>query len=362
MLPDPRHILQRIAGLIAPVLCCMPLFVHAQEQYHGGIGRGTVQSASIRPLDCLNVLGGDALPGTACDDEEVCTINDVYSANCECAGTFQDTDGDEVCDAEDPCPTLADLENGDVCDDGEDCTVNDMVSGCVCAGSSLDTDGDGVCDADDACPLLANVVPESPCDDGSDCTTSDMYTSNCECLGTIITEVDPADIVGSWLLADGLAYTYTTTPVPGAEFDWQIGPNPGSWTLVEQEETVSVIAPPINDDAILCVSVTMGSVCLKYGCKDLFIMDVGVQEPLVAHSDYSVRPNPSEGLFELVKNGPDSGPVRFRVDDALGRSVLVSGSATASKTLIDLGSAVPGFYLLRVQHDQGMDVIRLVVR
>jgi len=63
--------------------------------------------------------------GTVCDDGDVCTINDAYDLDCNCVGTFVDTDGDGVCDAEDLCPG------------GDD---------------NLDTDGDGIPDfCDDAC-------------------------------------------------------------------------------------------------------------------------------------------------------------------------------------------------------------------
>ena len=39
-------------------------------------------------LDCLGVPNGPALPGTACNDNNPNTINDVYQANCTCAGTI----------------------------------------------------------------------------------------------------------------------------------------------------------------------------------------------------------------------------------------------------------------------------------
>ena len=38
-------------------------------------------------IDCLGVIGGSALPGTSCDDMNAATINDVYNASCVCAGT-----------------------------------------------------------------------------------------------------------------------------------------------------------------------------------------------------------------------------------------------------------------------------------
>jgi hypothetical protein len=52
------------------------------------VGPG-VQLGSCTP-DCLGVIGGSALPGTPCNDNNDCTVNDVYTGtapNCGCAGT-----------------------------------------------------------------------------------------------------------------------------------------------------------------------------------------------------------------------------------------------------------------------------------
>jgi hypothetical protein len=112
------------------------------------------------PPDCNGVPGGPAVPGTACNDNNACTINDVFDANCNCAGTFQDTDQDGVCDANDPCPTQANVVPGQSCNDGDPCTINDVVTAnCGCAGTFQDTDQDGVCDANEPCPNQAKVVP-----------------------------------------------------------------------------------------------------------------------------------------------------------------------------------------------------------
>ena len=131
---------------------------------------------------------GTCTEGASCDDGDACTIGDAYDANCDCAGTFQDSDGDGVCDADDLCPgdepgtscddgdvntindvidancncigtadpnycPALDLNIGDACDDGDACTTNDTVdANCDCAGTFQDSDGDGVCDAEDQCP------------------------------------------------------------------------------------------------------------------------------------------------------------------------------------------------------------------
>lgn len=41
--------------------------------------------------------------GTTCDDGDPCTENDIYDADCGCAGTLIDADQDGICDNNDPC-------------------------------------------------------------------------------------------------------------------------------------------------------------------------------------------------------------------------------------------------------------------
>lgn len=43
--------------------------------------------------DCLGVAGGNTHPGSACDDGDASTTNDVYQADCVCAGTSVQTGG-----------------------------------------------------------------------------------------------------------------------------------------------------------------------------------------------------------------------------------------------------------------------------
>ena len=107
--------------------------------------------------DCEGVPSGPAQPGTACDDNDACTINDVWSPACVCGGTFQDTDGDSVCDANDICPGVDDL---------------------------LDTDADGTVDCLDNCPFTFGQIG-STCDDGDPNTTGDVVDALCVCAGTV---------------------------------------------------------------------------------------------------------------------------------------------------------------------------------
>ena len=94
----------------------------------------------------------------SCDDGDVCTTNDVFDANCNCVGTFQDSDNDGICDA-------LDCLVGASCDDGDVCTINDALdANCDCAGIFQDSDNDGTCDAlevacIDGCLLYTSPSP-----------------------------------------------------------------------------------------------------------------------------------------------------------------------------------------------------------
>ncbi|MBK7942048.1 MAG: T9SS type A sorting domain-containing protein [Flavobacteriales bacterium] len=133
---------------------------------------GVTQQACAQPPsyvannsdNCPNAFG---LIGSACNDGNACTINDVLDGSCNCVGTFQDTDGDSVCDANDNCPTVPG-QIGSACDDNNDCTLNDVLDGsCNCAGTYTDTDGDGTCDGEDGCPTDPNKTWEGICGCGN---------------------------------------------------------------------------------------------------------------------------------------------------------------------------------------------------
>jgi len=127
--------------------------------------------------DYFTILKTDIVANVACDDGLACTINDVYDANCDCAGTEVDTDGDNTSDCNDACPndpnkilpgtcgcgiSDADTDMDGVKDCVDQCpndplrTVNDA---CGCGSPSIDSDADGICDDIDDCVLLLNVNP-----------------------------------------------------------------------------------------------------------------------------------------------------------------------------------------------------------
>jgi len=112
------------------------------ESFDGG---GTVQAPKLTITynveDCLAA-------GTACNDGDTETENDIEDGNCVCAGT--------------PVPQCD--SQGTACNDDDPTTHNDVEDGnCNCAGVCL-SEG-------------------TPCDDGNPNTVNDQEDGNCICLG-----------------------------------------------------------------------------------------------------------------------------------------------------------------------------------
>ncbi|HMN05102.1 MAG TPA: T9SS type A sorting domain-containing protein, partial [Flavobacteriales bacterium] len=90
------------------------------------VGGNTGAVACVQ--DCHGDWGGTALPGTACDDGDAGTENDMYDGNCECHGTVIVTYD---------CPVLQ-ANIGDACNDGDMSTVNDVIdANCECHGTPV---------------------------------------------------------------------------------------------------------------------------------------------------------------------------------------------------------------------------------
>ena len=117
------------------------------------------------------------------DSDGVCDAED----NCpdDPNTTQSDMDGDGIGDACDDCDNNL---TGTTCDDNDECTVNDVFDNdCNCAGTFVDSDSDGVCAAEDCDDNDANLpqLPGTPCDDGVDTTINDVYLEDgCTCEGT----------------------------------------------------------------------------------------------------------------------------------------------------------------------------------
>lgn len=179
-----------ISGLVRYMVRALKLEVGYSGSYYnlsiGAFGQITLASQTV---DCLGVLGGPALPGTGCNDNNACTSGDVWNAACQCVGvTSGDSDNDGTCNALDGCPTdpnkiapgacgCGNLEPGSNCNDGLSNTANDVIgANCICAGQLIDCMG----------VPGGTALVGTPCSDGNASTGNDAWNAQCMCVGQLI--------------------------------------------------------------------------------------------------------------------------------------------------------------------------------
>jgi hypothetical protein len=134
--------------------------------------------------------------GGACDDLEICTLNDVCSGG-SCAGSTIDcsnlTDQCNLgaCDPATGACIAVNFNQGLACNDADPCTQSDKCSSGTCAGTPTncgflsDACNDGVCNpASGACESIP-TNDGGTCDDADPCTGTDTCFSGV-CAGTSI--------------------------------------------------------------------------------------------------------------------------------------------------------------------------------
>ena len=137
------------------------------KYYDLSLGVQAVASGAGTP-DCNGVVGGTALPGTACDDGNANTGNDTWNANCQCVGQVIDCTGT-------PGGTAL---PGTSCNDGNANTGNDTWNAnCQCVGQVIDCTG----------TPGGTALPGTACNDGNTNTINDTWNANCQCAGTPVT-------------------------------------------------------------------------------------------------------------------------------------------------------------------------------
>lgn len=179
-----------LSGTVRYMVRALKLQVSYSGSYYnlslGAFGQVTLNTVIT---DCLGVVGGSALPGTTCNDNNACTTGDIWSASCQCLGTVSpDSDGDGVCNAQDGCPNdgnkivpgqcgCGNLEPGSPCNDGNGSTINDVVTAsCTCVGQTVDCLG----------VPGGSALPGSACNDNNAATGNDTWNASCQCVGQVI--------------------------------------------------------------------------------------------------------------------------------------------------------------------------------
>ena len=156
---------------------------------------GTASGAGVNMVGC-------SCAQVTVDDGDPCTFDACTNGNV--SHTFQDSDADSVCNADDDCPgTLAGAGvNAQGCscaqvtvDDGDPCTLDVCANGNV-SHTYQDFDTDGLCDALDNCPEDVGVIGD-PCDDQNPNTENTELNEDCEC--DVPTGVNGISGDGVWL-------------------------------------------------------------------------------------------------------------------------------------------------------------------
>ncbi|MHC5111994.1 MAG: hypothetical protein ACYTHJ_19195 [Planctomycetota bacterium] len=140
-----------------------------------------------------------ARAGTACNDGNLCTVNDACDGAGTCGGSPVDCTGLDndcttgVCDPADGSCNPVFANAGTSCDDANACTESDACDGAGnCAGNGVDCSdlndqcNTGVCDPADGQCLAQPDNVGAACSDDDPCTTSDVCSDKGQCVGTAV--------------------------------------------------------------------------------------------------------------------------------------------------------------------------------
>ncbi|MBP6311525.1 MAG: T9SS type A sorting domain-containing protein [Flavobacteriales bacterium] len=292
-------------------------------------------------IDCEGVAGGTNTVGTPCDDGNANTTNDVYTANCNCAGALA-TDCAGV-----PGGTA---QPGSPCDDGDANTGNDVYNtDCECAGLIIDCTG----------AIGGTALPGSMCNDNDPCTANDQWSANCECAGTAVAI---GTINGPAMADAGSTVTYYITPIAGAtNYTWTL---PSGWSSTNTNDFVLVATAGTTIGTVdVCVDAIVGG-CTVSNCISVQLLDPnGISEVGSGiESWFTVQPNPSNGVFQLVP-ADENAAMNITVYDGTGRVVkapfLVVGK---SAVMIDMADVAPGSYYVFAQREGQQRVVNIMVQ
>jgi formylglycine-generating enzyme required for sulfatase activity len=121
--------------------------------------------------------------GVPCDDQSVCTHDDVCHGKGQCLGTGIGCDDGNQCTTDDCDPKTGcySTPNSDFCDDGNPCTKSDTCSGGVCLASKSKPCGDSEPCTLDTCDPATGGCIHPPLPDGTPCLNYNACTVGDAC-------------------------------------------------------------------------------------------------------------------------------------------------------------------------------------
>lgn len=204
------------------------------------------------------------------------------------------------------------------------------------------------------------VLPGTPCDDGVACTANDVRGADCVCGGTTITI---GAVTGSTMVFGNTTNVYLLTPVANANsYNWTL---PNGWTTGDNGAFVLVADVNITPGPVeICVTAMVGA-CELTSCITVTVdFNTGITT-MNAGSDewFSVQPNPSNGMFNILPSDNAKEPVRIFVHDGIGRNVIAPFTLSLEQSFtLDMGNVAPGAYCLLATRGNRKQVVKLVVQ
>ena len=322
------------------------------------------------------------------------TVSSCVALNCS------DSDGDGVCDADDICDGFDDNLIGTSCDDGNACTINDVyTTDCGCEGTYADSDGDGVCDGDDLCPggddnldLDGNGIP-----DDCDCTNETGSFS-------------PSTLLHSGAGSNAVSFNFTslskdvTFDITG--LDGKTNGNPRNRydevvtvTYIDsngQSQSYGSFSGALQNTASVIISefVSQVTVSLSNGVSgssaalsvDLSSLDycsqnAGASTPMpgersnddtldpeksqIELGDLSIYPNPASTEVNVSFTSPENSKYSIQVKSILGQSLYQStksGNGQISNIKLDASSWDAGIYFVIVNVENSSTVKKVIIQ
>lgn len=317
--------------------------------------------------DCNGVWSGSALPGTACDDGDPTTMNDMWGNDCVCLGDTNTYDCNGVANGP-AMPGTACL--GMNMDSTLFFGVYTPACACVLDSTGTFTDCLGV--------LNGTNMPSTPCDDGNASTINDTWSVNCTCAGYVPPPCHAAYMIvqavgsDSLLIPDNLWLMNYCSGGSGAyTFSWDFGDGSTS------TENTPVHSYDGNGPYWLCVSIDDGLGCTDTYCDSVSVDSAGIYQGMVVgdavrSSGFTVNvlaqgalgvvdqpsaappaiwPNPVGDELNITVESTTSGSAWITVLDMNGRVVKseqVNMARGKNRAVIPIGELGDGMYLLRI--------------
>jgi PKD repeat protein len=349
--------------------------------------------------DCNGIVGGSALPGTACDDNDPNTFNDTWSAACQCVGTsaapceacFTVTQTTNFVDSIPFSASFSNCSSGGVAPftylwqfyDGSISQVAEPTFVFLSAGwhftCLIITDSNGC--TDQTCDSLY-------VDENGTINPGPINNDPCEAAFFVMQAYQWVDSAGSGNGGGG-------DPIPNELWVWNLsngGTGNFQFTWDFGDGTTSTEAFPSHTYSsgsayLLCLTIADDAGCTDTYCDSVSVdgdglidgmvaagsrstFTVNVMNPLVtgvqekpAFSELNTWPNPVNDVLNIALTSELKGTVQVSITDLSGRVVntdsrsILHGNNRLEVPVTDLGA---GLYLVRISNGKASISSRFV--